>query len=343
VFRKVPLTQEIDYQPNDPFPAETHERALDLLMMIAQQLQGEIMRSVHAPDDDPAELDMVLPNVAGRGGKLMAFDSDGLPVAAEGTEFGMLTTGSPNVWTALQSFLGHEVVELQEDGGALGEVGPILKLYRNAAGATNQELGSIQFDGNTTGGARHRWAQINAVIRDFSTKDSHIDGVIRIDDELHVALRVKSVGDIPNVEAVWFNDDPTPEGPYIGARRRSDNPAAGDLIGTLTLMAHDSNLDTQHYFKIQGQIGDPTAGDETGIANVILKADGVDKLLLGFREYGLELRPGAGQARILNEAGDPNGTHSAPVGSIYLRSDGGADTTLYVKETGTGNTGWVAK
>ena len=31
------------------------------------------------------------------------------------------------------------------------------------------------------------------------------------------------------------------------------------------------------------------------------------------------------------------------IGSIYLRTDGGANTSIYVKESGTGNTGWVAK
>lgn len=40
-IRNVPITQETDYVPNDPFPAESHERALDKLTMIAQQ-QGEI-------------------------------------------------------------------------------------------------------------------------------------------------------------------------------------------------------------------------------------------------------------------------------------------------------------
>jgi hypothetical protein len=41
--------------------------------------------------------------------------------------------------------------------------------------------------------------------------------------------------------------------------------------------------------------------------------------------------------------GDPAGVVTANVGSLFLRSDGGATTTLYVKESGTGNTGWVAK
>lgn len=42
-------------------------------------------------------------------------------------------------------------------------------------------------------------------------------------------------------------------------------------------------------------------------------------------------------------SGSPEGSVTARIGSIYQRSDGGASTTLYVKESGTGNTGWVAK
>jgi hypothetical protein len=42
-------------------------------------------------------------------------------------------------------------------------------------------------------------------------------------------------------------------------------------------------------------------------------------------------------------SGTPEGTLSAAVGSLYMRTDGGAGTSLYVKESGSGNTGWVAK
>lgn len=41
--------------------------------------------------------------------------------------------------------------------------------------------------------------------------------------------------------------------------------------------------------------------------------------------------------------GTPESAVTAPVGTLYLRTDGGASTTLYIKESGTGNTGWVAK
>lgn len=41
--------------------------------------------------------------------------------------------------------------------------------------------------------------------------------------------------------------------------------------------------------------------------------------------------------------GTPEGVVTAPVGTLFIRSDGGTSSVLYVKETGTGNTGWVAK
>lgn len=52
---------------------------------------------------------------------------------------------------------------------------------------------------------------------------------------------------------------------------------------------------------------------------------------------------GAGATYVIRGTGTPEGAVSAGVGSLFLRTDGGAGTTLYVKESGTGNTGWVGK
>jgi len=41
-------------------------------------------------------------------------------------------------------------------------------------------------------------------------------------------------------------------------------------------------------------------------------------------------------------SGSPESVVTAPVGSVFFRTDGGSSTTLYVKESGSGNTGWVA-
>lgn len=52
----------------------------------------------------------------------------------------------------------------------------------------------------------------------------------------------------------------------------------------------------------------------------------------------------SGETRIIKSgAGTPEGSQTASPGSLYLRTDGGAGTTLYIKESGTGNTGWIAK
>lgn len=45
-LRSVPLTQETDYVENDPFPAESHEDALDKLTMITQQQQEQLDRAL---------------------------------------------------------------------------------------------------------------------------------------------------------------------------------------------------------------------------------------------------------------------------------------------------------
>lgn len=47
--------------------------------------------------------------------------------------------------------------------------------------------------------------------------------------------------------------------------------------------------------------------------------------------------------RVRSGNGSPESVVIAPTGTLYCRLDGGTNTTLYVKETGIGNTGWVAK
>ncbi len=52
---------------------------------------------------------------------------------------------------------------------------------------------------------------------------------------------------------------------------------------------------------------------------------------------------GSGFIYDLAGSGSPEGVVTATKGSTYRRSDGGAGTSFYVKESGIGNTGWAAK
>lgn len=51
--RNTARTQLVDYTPNDPFPAETHERALDRLTVITQELAEILGRSLTLPVSSP--------------------------------------------------------------------------------------------------------------------------------------------------------------------------------------------------------------------------------------------------------------------------------------------------
>lgn len=107
----------------------------------------------------------------------------------------------------------------------------------------------------------------------------------------------------------------------IGLSLRADS-AYNDVINVLGGAAH------QIIFRTNG--ADAFTIDAGG--NILF---GVNNFIdFSLTSSGLTWRVGSGS---------PEGVLSASVGSLYTRSDGGAGTTLYVKESGTGNTGWVAK
>lgn len=56
----------------------------------------------------------------------------------------------------------------------------------------------------------------------------------------------------------------------------------------------------------------------------------------------VEYHTTASGVRLTSGVGSPESAVSAPVGSVYQRSDGAAGSSLYVKESGAGNTGWQA-
>lgn len=65
ILRNVPFTQLNTYVPNDPFPAASHERALDQLTMEVQQLDEAIDRAVILPANiTPGAVSATLPTPA---------------------------------------------------------------------------------------------------------------------------------------------------------------------------------------------------------------------------------------------------------------------------------------
>lgn len=87
------------------------------------------------------------------------------------------------------------------------------------------------------------------------------------------------------------------------------------------------------------------------INSLLSTANNFDIYSGGDLESRLDIKMGANRRLYLSGSeifvragsGSPEGVVTAEVGSLFTRADGGAGTTLYIKESGSGNTGWVAK
>jgi hypothetical protein len=157
VIRRVTAqTQLVDYTPNDPFPAETHEQALDRAAMRDQELSERIGRALTIPVTDPSSVVTELPSSVDRASKFFAFDANGNPTTAVGTS-GDLTpvssfmngllgaadaqsardtlvaAGKPASSTARKLALWSDASGNLKDGPALGSSGQVLTSQGSSA------------------------------------------------------------------------------------------------------------------------------------------------------------------------------------------------------------------
>jgi hypothetical protein len=77
IRRNMAQTQSTDYTANDPFPAESHEDALDRLTFIAQQQQEEVDRSIKLSRTNTMTSTEFTVGASDRANKILAFDSSG--------------------------------------------------------------------------------------------------------------------------------------------------------------------------------------------------------------------------------------------------------------------------
>lgn len=82
IYRDVPFTQVLNAINTGPFQQEDYETQLDLIVMMIQQLDERLDRTIRYKKSDGSG-DMVLPSVASRAGKYLTFDSNGLPTVTD--------------------------------------------------------------------------------------------------------------------------------------------------------------------------------------------------------------------------------------------------------------------
>ena len=105
LIRDTNLTQETDYIANDPFPAETHEAALDKLTLQIQETQEELDRSLKLSRTNTMTSTEFTNSATDRAGKILAFDTSGeLSIAQE------LGSNRGN-WSASTAYAVRDIVK----------------------------------------------------------------------------------------------------------------------------------------------------------------------------------------------------------------------------------------
>ena len=84
LIRNTARTQLTDYTPNDPFPADSHEDALDKLTLITQELEEELGRSLKVSQTNVIATSTFTADATARANKILGFDSSGNLIVTEG-------------------------------------------------------------------------------------------------------------------------------------------------------------------------------------------------------------------------------------------------------------------
>lgn len=188
IIREVPIIQETDYLENDPFAAETHEQALDILTMIAQQLESQFGRTLKLKDTTTLS-GIEVPNPGA--GKFFRWNAAGdnvdLADNIEGTSNPMLAAedlivgGAAGVPTRLVTGGADEVLKISASAVAWGKIltanitdlnVTTAKLAANAVTfAKMQQLNDLRVLGNVSGALADP-AEVSILDEDTMSSDS---------------------------------------------------------------------------------------------------------------------------------------------------------------------------
>lgn len=121
-----------------------------------------------------------------------------------------------------------------------------------------------------------------------------------------------------------------------------------DQVGNVGAELSDpSDTNSQEVMYIESEYDDTKEGVGLtfGVSALLPRKGGTvaDKLVdIGSSDYAFKDLY-LGDIKVVTGTGSPESVVTAPKGSLFLRTDGGDTTTFYVKTSGTGNTGWLAK
>lgn len=217
------------------------------------------------------------------------------------------------------------------------------------ADTTNARSGvAIFYNSDSNGGAGYGEAHIDA---NFGKNAGYYDNVVvsngaaAIGDRRCKVLTVS--GSSYAQKQFYLNTDGGSTQTFKGVERAVVNGVVID--GTNSLFGPAST--NSRAFKFSSSAGDEILGNNVSVRNKYYEFEtgGVNAdTKFRFSDYsskGTTTRVLGTRVPVLtlDVTGTPEGAQAADIGSTARRQDGGAGATLYVKEAGTGTTGWVGK
>lgn len=289
IYRDPLIKQLVDLVENDPLPVnDAIEEPLDLLTMIAQRLSDRLDRALRQPEGDTANIDY-LPAKIDRASTYLAFDADGDPIAAAGTDSGLVVSAfietllddttaaaaratldaasltNANTFTAVQTIQST-------DAGAT--VGPSLVLDRfSASPAANDIIAEVRWDGRDSGGAAQTYARIYGGIAAPNAASEGAGLVVEV-VQSGAARAVATLGNpgtaVPNDASelsLYSNDAGAGTGPVLALFRDSASPASSDALGQVRWNGRDASGNLEIYGTLDVSILDATHGSEDSQMN----------------------------------------------------------------------------
>jgi len=313
LLRITPLTQLTDYTPNDPFPAESHEDALDKLTFITQELQEEVGRSLKLSQTNTIATAEFTAGPADRANKILGFDTNGdLAIFQEiGTYKGTDTT------TTTADYVERDIVK-STTAAQLDNVYIALQNSPTGTALTNTSYWALLVDAVSAAtyatnaansAAAASTSETNAATSETNAAASYDDFDDRYLGAKAADVLVDNDGDPLITGALYFNTTDGDMRVYNGSAWIN----VVSSLGNLANIVEDATPQLGGDLDINGQ-----SIVSTSNADIVLTPDGTGNVTLGTLTFDADQTVGAGQDDYVLTYDDASGT-------IVLEATAGGD------------------
>jgi len=202
LLRTTARTQLTDYVPNDPFPAATHEDALDKLTFIAQELEEELGRTLKVSQTNVIATAEFTEDATARANKLLGFDGSGNLQVSEGkvdtvtaSVSAVSAGGSPTAsatYTASTGALALAFGLVTGNTGATGNSAGLQMTFNNSTSDADPGAGKLALNNGTLASVTEMYfddaddnsADISSFVQSFDdASNATARGLIHIEKE----------------------------------------------------------------------------------------------------------------------------------------------------------------